>query len=508
MKVIKLITTRLKEPVIKRTGKLDTGKVELQFFDSHYMLKEGKDEKRTGWLKPSCVPLIIILILTLLVVLFPLLDHEKHNSSPIAGLNHLTYLGKSCSSLCVFQLVESIPENLTYTKGSPLHPSIFEGWLDLINKTEKSIDIASFYWTLRGDDVVPDPTAWEGERVFQELLRAGSTRNISIRIAQNKPSKYQPNKDTEYLARKGAAKVRSVDFDRLMGAGVLHTKMWVIDNQHFYVGSANMDWRSLTQVKELGAIVHNCSCLATDIAKIFEVYWMLGKKGSKIPPTWPISLHTDINAENPLAVKIGNTQMDAYLSSSPPQFCPDGRTSDIDSILDVINKAEEYIFVAVMDYFPTTLYTKTKHYWPVIDDALRRAAVERRIHVRLLASWWNHTHSSMLYFVQSLAALNSDDFHIEVKLFIVPTYTEAQAQIPYARVNHNKYMVTDNSVYIGTSNWSEDYFINTGGIGFILNQSQNDTAFSQPIINQLSAVFKRDWFSEYAHSLSEFDKYS
>ena len=33
-------------------------------------------------------------------------------------------------------------------------------------------------------------------------------------------------------------------------------------------------------------------------------------------------------------------------------------------------------------------------------------------------------------------------------------------------MNHNKYMVTERSGYIGTSNWEADYFINTGGIGF------------------------------------------
>lgn len=30
--------------------------------------------------------------------------------------------------------------------------------------------------------------------------------------------------------------------------GVLHSKFWVVDGRHIYVGSANMDWRSLTQV--------------------------------------------------------------------------------------------------------------------------------------------------------------------------------------------------------------------------------------------------------------------
>ena len=46
----------------------------------------------------------------------------------------------------------------------------------------------------------------------------------------------------------GAAIVRNVNFTRLVGAGVLHTKLWIIDRKHIYIGSANMDWRSLTQV--------------------------------------------------------------------------------------------------------------------------------------------------------------------------------------------------------------------------------------------------------------------
>lgn len=46
----------------------------------------------------------------------------------------------------------------------------------------------------------------------------------------------------------GKASVRSLDFVRLLGGGVLHTKMWIVDDKHIYVGSANMDWKSLTEV--------------------------------------------------------------------------------------------------------------------------------------------------------------------------------------------------------------------------------------------------------------------
>ncbi len=50
-------------------------------------------------------------------------------------------------------------------------------------------------------------------------------------------------------------------------------------------------------------------------------------------------------------------------------------------------------------------------------------------------------------------------------MFTVPSFSPEQAKIPFARVNHNKYLVTDKAAYIGTSNWSADYFLFTAGIG-------------------------------------------
>lgn len=44
------------------------------------------------------------------------------------------------------------------------------------------------------------------------------------------------------------AEVREVDLKAMTG-GIVHTKLWVVDQKHFYVGSANMDWRSLSEVK-------------------------------------------------------------------------------------------------------------------------------------------------------------------------------------------------------------------------------------------------------------------
>ena len=52
----------------------------------------------------------------------------------------------------------------------------------------------------------------------------------------------------------------------------------------------------------------------------------------------------------------------------------------------------------------------------MIDDALRRAAVDRGVSVRLLASVWNHTHGDMYNGLRSLQALDlvRENVHIEV----------------------------------------------------------------------------------------------
>ena len=43
-----------------------------------------------------------------------------------------------------------------------------------------------------------------------------------------------------------------------------------VDNSTFYLGSANLDWRSLTQVKELGIVVEDSHCLSRDLLQLFD----------------------------------------------------------------------------------------------------------------------------------------------------------------------------------------------------------------------------------------------
>jgi phospholipase D3/4 len=57
------------------------------------------------------------------------------------------------------------------------------------------------------------------------------------------------NVDGSSLQRRGAVERRSLHFSRLFGSGAMHSKFIIVDQRHLYLGSANLDWRSLNQVE-------------------------------------------------------------------------------------------------------------------------------------------------------------------------------------------------------------------------------------------------------------------
>lgn len=112
------------------------------------------------------------------------------------------------------------------------------------------------------------------------------------------------------------------------------------------------------------------------------------------------------------------------------------------------------------------------------------------------------TDPTMFAYLRSLQAFSnpSAGISVDVKVFIVPVGNHSN--IPFSRVNHSKFMVTDKTAYVGTSNWSEDYFSHTAGVGLIVSQK---TPRAQPgattVQEQLRQLFERDWSSHYAMDL-------
>ncbi|KAI6233287.1 Phospholipase D/Transphosphatidylase domain-containing protein [Aphelenchoides fujianensis] len=435
--------------------------------------------------------------------------------------------GLDCTKECVYELVESMPWGMFPEDGDPVirFNSTDGAWKRLMDRAEKQLEITAFYWSLLANDTGDKNFTWDdsaqlGTDVYNQLIEVGK-RGVKIGINQDNSSGLYGAYESEHLVQLGYAQTRTLNFTRLVGGGVLHTKSWLVDDKHFYVGSANYDWRSLTQVKELGIAVYDCPCLAADLKKIFDVYAFMGASpDQKVPEEWPAEYSTAYNSKTPMNVRLGDETVLAYFSSSPPPFVPAGREHDGATLARVINNAEQFVYISVMDYAPATFYNgNDNYYWPLIDDAIRTAAFDRRVHVRMLISRWRSTRSEIYAYLHSLRSLDSelpcDRFKnrtthkweciegtkgsIDIKMFEVPKYT---VDIAYTRVNHAKYMVTETTSVICTSNWSADYFINTGGISFVVQTREGQSAAK--LVEDMRKLHERDWDSAYATSIDEF----
>ncbi|XP_026186054.1 phospholipase D3 isoform X2 [Mastacembelus armatus] len=468
-----------------------------------------KSAKSSGDRRSSFI--VFCLLPTTLLLLGGIGQHVWHYGLPMSVAQLTTQLElhwlegfalvpQPCSTDCRVHLIESIPVGL-YQSSLWSKQSIADSWLHLLDKANSSVNIAAFYFTLRSSDSeFLDADDSQGRNVFEHLKQLES-KGVNLQIAVNGPQ--SSTQDTVELAAAGA-KVREVDLNAITG-GIVHTKLWVVDQKHFYLGSANMDWRSLSQVKEVGLLVEDCSCLAQDAYRIFEVYWSIGGgTNGSLPPYWPARLSALSSSQNPLHVKFNGVPAQVYLSSAPPQISARGRSDDLSTILSVIGDAQKFVYISVMDYLPLSEFQEPLRFWSTIDTALRAAACTRGVQVRLMVSCWKHSPAPMFIFLQSLLVLNRPPLQcdINVKIFTVPSSAE-QLEIPFARVNHAKFMVTDRVVYIGTSNWSENYFTHTAGVSLVVNQTGSEVGKGQQTLqSEAEELFLRDWRSQYASEVS------
>nr|XP_045361712.1 5'-3' exonuclease PLD4 isoform X4 [Camelus bactrianus] len=353
---------------------------------------------------------------------------------------------------CRLNLVESIPQDLPSLTGSPSAQPLAQAWLQLLDAAQESIHVASFYWSLTGPDIgVNDSSSQLGEALLQKLEQL-LDRNVSLAVATSSPTLARKSTDLQVLAARGA-QVRRVPLGRLTG-GVLHSKFWVVDGRHVYVGSANMDWRSLTQVKELGTIIYNCSRLAQDLEKTFQTYWVLGAPEAVLPKPWPRNFSSHINRFQPLR--------DHF------------------------------------DGVPTTAY------FSVLAGAGHSAAGggHRQACAGAPAGQLLAQHGPQHVPLPAVPAgpPQPRGQRLRGRVFIVPVGNHSS--IPFSRANHSKFMVTEKTAYIGTSNWSEDYFSSTSGVGLVVTQRASG---AQPgvttVQKQLRQLFERDWSSPYAVGL-------
>ncbi|XP_026561066.1 inactive phospholipase D5 isoform X1 [Pseudonaja textilis] len=434
------------------------------------------------------------IVIFALVCCFAILVALIFSAVDIVGEDEYGLTEKNCQNNCRVALVENIPEGINYSDSAPSHLSLFQGWMNLLNMAKVSVDIVSSQWNLSHSH----PTPWQGQQIFEKLEELLS-QNIEIKLVSD--ILHKKSKLLNHLEKRGA-EVINVNLTAY-NDGHLQSSFWIVDKQHVYIGSASLDWSSLGQMKELGIIVYNCSCLVLDLQRIFALYSSLKSK-SKVPPTWSKRLYAVYGTKNKLPLKLNETKSEVFVSNSPKLLCPKDRTLDTDAIYSVVDNAEEFIYIAVMDYLPIVNIINETRYWPFLDGKIREALILRNIKVRLLISFSKETNPLTFNFISSLKAICTEvsDCSLKVKFFDLESESACFIKEPKSssllKLNRNKYVVTERAAYIGNFDWVGTYFNQNAGAGLVINHA--DTGNKTSIVKQLKAVFERDWYSHYAKS--------
>jgi phosphatidylserine/phosphatidylglycerophosphate/cardiolipin synthase-like enzyme len=360
------------------------------------------------------------------------------------------------------ELVQSIPAETELA-----HPALAHArdvWPAMIRGARTTIDIAQMYVSHAADQAL--------EPVLAELERAGE-RGVRVRLLLSSNMLATDPSAVDRLRRVKGLELRALDLSKLTG-GVLHAKYWVIDGEQLFVGSQNLDWKALSHIHETGALVRD-EALARQLTRIFETDWEIARTGVAPAP---------LPAPAPPAAPAA-----AELVASPPQFNPPGTRAALDAALELLGAAKKTIRVQLLNYSPES---GGGRYWPALDNALRAAAV-RGVKVELLMSDWN-TAKPGIDHLKSLSLIPN----LEVRIATIPEHSSGF--ISFARVIHSKLLVVDDeTLWVGTSNWSHGYFSATRGVELI---------FRQPELARTGAeIFGKLWASPYAAKVDPLKEY-
>jgi phospholipase D3/4 len=459
-------------------------------------------------------------------------------------------------------LVESIPKGMEELRDTPGVQYTEDVLARLTSAAQSTIDLTAMYWALLPDPKGDDEKgftdaqfeamgAGAGRTLYQNL-REAARRGVRIRILQSPGfSGQKQESDTLQAEFPERISINSIDMGKWYGgSGIMHQKIWIFDGRDIYIGSANMDWKSIAQVKEMGVAVEACPELAADATKYFngwcafselpasssEVFDPLVRVDRVVPP-WsalvpparraqsPLAgeqYATAYNRQNPLPLELNGEQGGVFLTGCPDEVVGSGRTFDGEGIVETIHDARKSVCVSVMDFAPVGLYTReiagppvgeegvipnnTPVWWPSLFDAVLQGVLTRKIYVRMLVSKWAHTSGLIEPFLRALQSAadagRGDSYmtagQLEIKQFIIPGWNSTNGSLRkypgHTRVNHTKYIVTDRRINVGTSNMTWDYFASTAGSSL--------NADHPGLVRTLQSVFDRDWASSNAWRLT------
>lgn len=375
-----------------------------------------------------------------------------------------------------FELVESIPVETTLD--NPDIRNTLEVWLEMINSAQKSLDIEQFYISNEKDEPL--------ETVLNAII-AASNRGVKVRIIID-AGMYQTYPETaDELDKYDNIEVRKIDFKNITG-GIQHSKYFIVDGKEVFLGSQNFDWRALKHIHELGVRIE--SSIAMKYLSIFNMDWdysLYNDGGSLITDS---TIVYAIRKSSQLIYTALYDTINPIAVFSPKKYSFEDIYSkwDLSSIVEMIAGAKSEITLQFLSYNPVT----KEGYWEEVDTALI-SATKRGVKVKLLVSDWNLSKTAVEHFKELIQYPN-----FEVRYTAIPDYSGGL--IPYARVEHCKFITADDVTWIGTSNMSYDYFYESRNVGLVVE--------SDKFTKRLRDIFYKSWDSEYANKIETTGEYT
>jgi len=337
-------------------------------------------------------------------------------------------------------------------------------WAELFDEAKKEIVLGQMYATNK----VGEPL----EPVIDSLEKAGK-RGVKIRMLLEQKMLSASDPETiEKLKKIPNFRLRILEFNKVKKDGIIHSKYFVVDRKVAYVGSQNFDWRALKHIHELGLKISNKK-IVKDVQAIFEQDWLMAERVEKKQKISPLQKKKFLQKKNDAA----------YLVASPYEFNPNKIPDSEGELVRLLGAAKEELLIQLLDYYPLG---RKKELYPIIDNAIRSAQT-RGVKVKLLVSHWN-TNKPGIDHVKSLAILPG----IEIKIVTIPESKEGK--IPFARVNHSKFMVVDQKIsWIGTSNWTGGYLNNSRNLELIISDAI--------LAKRVAQLHEQLWNSPYAEKI-------
>ncbi|KAK4757770.1 hypothetical protein SAY87_019071 [Trapa incisa] len=472
---------------------------------------------------------------------------------------------------CKAWLVQSIPTDMPDLRRVPGVLSTGDVFQWLAGNSSHKLDIIAQYWQLvahpddphSGDygyseDSMLQFGAKEGLAVYRAIEDAAN-RNVSMRLLQHSGVYPDFTKEPENLAEgKENVKTTTLLFEKWWGSGIVHAKVWISDHRDVYIGSANNDWKSLTQVKELGIYLANCPRIARKVEDYSDNLWELASmiasekttvvwdqqwQLSRKVPCWSHFVHSEKRCTPPLPRFVETPHVMgypmlsdprmfhlplyapgdncsttpqppqlSYLSFAPPELSFGKYQTDEQAWIDTIKSVSSggTVRISTMDWLGQSQYAEQTVYWASLSSAVSEVVFSKHAKVKVLVAYWAHFIDSTDFYLKSLlysnALCSSSKYNtcsgkVEVRYYRVPGFNSTgPAKARKGTTTGNKYPAYTRVNHGKYAVSDVRAHIGTSNLiwdYFYTTAGISFGTYNSRIVSQLQEVFDADWESPY-----------